>query len=375
MGRAARRKRANRERFRNPEAVVWAGDASVAAAARATRDEREIVDCRISPDWRDTQMATVVIARQASLGKRDAAFFCVDTGCLGVKDCFRRRLSAREYGRYLARFADSGSAAPEPCDPSVAAAVVYGAVAYARSLGFEPADDFERASEVLPELDPADALLPDELGRDGKPHYVAGPGDDVPSVLAQLQERLGSSGFDVDMPAGASLETGGADDEFRGMVPLGTLLPEVAEAETRTVFVVEEQDGVPADSYGFVELYCRASGCDCRRVMLSVCAASSEQVVATISYGFDRDADDAGPFLEPFGAQSAIAKPLLRLAEAVLLRDREYVARLERHYRQFKQEGARIGRQEMPADVYAPCPCGSGKKVKFCCRERLRRSA
>ena len=25
----------------------------------------------------------------------------------------------------------------------------------------------------------------------------------------------------------------------------------------------------------------------------------------------------------------------------------------------------------MPIDAYSPCPCGSGKKIKFCCKDLL----
>lgn len=29
-----------------------------------------------------------------------------------------------------------------------------------------------------------------------------------------------------------------------------------------------------------------------------------------------------------------------------------------------------ISTEQRPVDVYAPCPCGSGKKLKFCCLKR-----
>lgn len=31
-----------------------------------------------------------------------------------------------------------------------------------------------------------------------------------------------------------------------------------------------------------------------------------------------------------------------------------------------------VSTEQRPIDVYAPCPCGSGKKFKFCCRAKVR---
>jgi hypothetical protein len=62
----------------------------------------------------------------------------------------------------------------------------------------------------------------------------------------------------------------------------------------------------------------------------------SKEFLASISFGFDREGEDAGPFLDPLNPQSKYANALLPLVEAVLS-DPAYIARLESHYRQVKE--------------------------------------
>jgi hypothetical protein len=130
------------------------------------------------------------------------------------------------------------------------------------------------------------------------------------------------------------------------------------------------------------------------------------EYLASISYGFDRDDDDAGPYLDPLNRQCRYAEDLMRLVEEVVLSDLAYVARLKRHYALVKRaaidpahpayetlrqatasdegwmsvqaledwaerlekrtpgpEPERVGRND-------PCPCGSGLKYKHCCGRR-----
>jgi uncharacterized protein YecA (UPF0149 family) len=116
--------------------------------------------------------------------------------------------------------------------------------------------------------------------------------------------------------------------------------------------------------------------------------------LASISYAFDRDDPDPGPFLDPLNEQSVYAEKLMELVVDLTLSDPEYLARLERHYRMIKTAASdpghpayealqasidevgqsflsgkprvparRVGRNE-------PCPCGSGRKYKYCCGRR-----
>ena len=179
------------------------------------------------------------------------------------------------------------------------------------------------------------------------------------------------------------------------LVPFVRVSPELAAKETRTVTLFEPRDGVPAGQYGIIEAYCPDPDCDCQRVMLNVVEEKHlSRYLASISYGFDREAEDAGPFLDPLNAQCSYAGGLLRLVAGVVLTDTAYLARLQRHYDVVKQAASdpqhpaydrlqeACERDKALATAPPvrrarprrndPCPCGSGKKYKHCCMRQER---
>lgn len=122
------------------------------------------------------------------------------------------------------------------------------------------------------------------------------------------------------------------------MIPFYIVEPELAVKETRVLNLLVPQGELPVGSYGLLEFYCPDPKCDCWRVMLNVVEEKDLGcLLACISYGFDRDEEDAGPFLDPLNPQSANAEELLRLVETAVLSDSRYVSRLERHYTLVKQ--------------------------------------
>ena len=120
-------------------------------------------------------------------------------------------------------------------------------------------------------------------------------------------------------------------------------------AEYRSL-LVQDHESLPRGQYGLMEFYCAEPDCDCRRVIISVCAPHiSEQPVATFSYGwespdfYDRWSSGAemgermaGPSIEPFAPQSDYAKTLFDMFQDFVLDD-IYIERLKRHYDLFKQ--------------------------------------
>ena len=116
---------------------------------------------------------------------------------------------------------------------------------------------------------------------------------------------------------------------------------EQATAETRTI-TTQNHALLPDDKYALVEAYCPDPTCDCRRVMLNVLPRhqTTEDYLAAIGFGFDRDGEMAGPYLDPLNSQSRHAEALLEIVGAMLETDTAYVARLESHYRQVKQATA-----------------------------------
>jgi hypothetical protein len=191
------------------------------------------------------------------------------------------------------------------------------------------------------------------------------------------------------------------------MMPFFQVEPDLAAKETRMITLFEQQGNIPPGSYGLIELYCPDPDCDCRRVIINIVEKQHPATfLASIGYSFDRDEPDAGPYLDPLNDQCAYADDLLRMVKEIVLRDRRYVARLERHYATVKRAAADpthpayallreaaeseegwMSVQEMdamlgkrvsgppPRDVGRndPCPCGSGKKYKHCCMRKGRR--
>ncbi|NWJ97875.1 MAG: hypothetical protein HXX20_19140 [Chloroflexi bacterium] len=120
-----------------------------------------------------------------------------------------------------------------------------------------------------------------------------------------------------------------------------SLFPEQGLKETRSI-TTSGYPGLLDDCYGLFEAYCTDPKCNCRRVMLNVVSLYhperyNTQYLASISYGFDRKEEMAGPFLDELNPQSPLAKALLSMVEELVLSDPAYIARLEAHYKQVKQ--------------------------------------
>jgi len=137
------------------------------------------------------------------------------------------------------------------------------------------------------------------------------------------------------------------------MEVFGARFPELATEETRAIIITEESGPIPPGEYGFVEFYCNDIKCDCRRVQIRVCSEDRppDNSWAGINFGWERvgfyrkwlkaskeDASEiTGASLEPFAVNSECADCFLQLFRTHLITDQEYVDRLARHYRLFKQ--------------------------------------
>ena len=123
------------------------------------------------------------------------------------------------------------------------------------------------------------------------------------------------------------------------LTPFVTIFARQGEQETRVV-TTSGYPGLPDDEYALVESYCIDPKCDCRRVMLNVAGRrQAKGYLTSVSFGFDRDEDLAGPLLDPLNPQSQYADTLFPLVVQILA-DPAYVARLESHYRQIKRAAA-----------------------------------
>ena len=173
--------------------------------------EPPVVGCWVSPGWRegleapadwpDTNVAhgvghglvSVLVARQHRRGKVSVTGYLVDVYCLGVKDVLGPKVmddnDLRAYVRtYFHVYQTPALAAPI----EMARELVWGAVAYARDLGFEPHADFEKVAGQLGGWEPTGVV---RFGREGRPYFVQGVRDNAMRILATLERSVGEGNF------------------------------------------------------------------------------------------------------------------------------------------------------------------------------------
>ena len=183
------------------------------------------------------------------------------------------------------------------------------------------------------------------------------------------------------------------------MMPFETIFPKIARDEVRVVQSTGH-DRLPLGRYVFRELYCDEPACDCRRALLQVWSEEGRRIAATINYGFEPARppfeDEPQIFLDPLNPQSDVADELIDVFERMITTDRAYHDRLVRHYEMWKSvvddpehpDHALVRSEAYDDPTYVPafprkeparrttpkvganepCPCGSGKKYKRCCR-------
>lgn len=173
---------------------------------------RPVVESWVSPGWSDglgvpedrnwadgshanpaSGLVTALVARTHRHHSISVCVYLVDTYCLGVKNAAGPRVMTE---RRLLAFRDTAFSAyadkPVPAAMDLVRELVFGAVAYARALGFEPHADFAAAAGHLGEWTGPAAIT---FGRDGKPFYHQGPYDDAARVMRTLERTVGRDGF------------------------------------------------------------------------------------------------------------------------------------------------------------------------------------
>jgi hypothetical protein len=144
------------------------------------------------PDWpglanavetEGSGLALVVVARDHG-STASACSFLVDTWCLGVKNTIGPKSVERRKLPGLAATLSGTHPDPMVSAPlELAQQLVFGAVAYARDLGFDPHPDFDSCAGHLGAWDGTCDIT---FGRNGEPFYIAGPYDDQARILRKL---------------------------------------------------------------------------------------------------------------------------------------------------------------------------------------------
>src|SRR6266545_635322 len=196
-----------------PPATVAPLVRAIAAEDHASAPERELIQCWVSPGWRqgltvdghrdwpdvDTPdtgasgLVSVLVTRQARYGKVRVCGWLVDVYCLGVKDTIGpRSMDQRRVAELTGSYFAAYQARPLAAPLDLAQHLVFGAVAYARRLGFEPAPGFDQTTGHLGSWTGPSAI---SFGHNGKPLFVQGPHDNAASILNTLERSVGPNNF------------------------------------------------------------------------------------------------------------------------------------------------------------------------------------
>jgi hypothetical protein len=188
----------------------------VARQAAEAAPEPAVVGCWVSEGWSagltvagdhdwpdrsredgESGLAMVAVARRHKPQRVSVCGYLVDTYCLGVKNALGPEImNERDLPAFLGRY----YSAIQPDTPAIEAPLelarhlVWGAVDYARGLGFEPHPDFAATAGHLGSWDEKSAIT---FGRDGRPFFVQGPHDNPRAVIRTLTASVGEGNFDV----------------------------------------------------------------------------------------------------------------------------------------------------------------------------------
>lgn len=204
-----------------PREVARALGVAVADASRLVRHvaredaarspEAPVVGCWVSPgwseglgapaEWPDTDvpdgvghgLVSVLVAREHRRGKVSVCGYLVDVYCLGVKDVLGPRvMDDADLGAFVRTYFLVFEAPALAAPIEMARELVWGAVAYARALGFEPHREFEQTAGHLGAWNPTGAV---RFGREGKPFFVQGPRDNSARIMRTLERTVGQGNF------------------------------------------------------------------------------------------------------------------------------------------------------------------------------------
>ena len=144
-----------------------------------------VEECLINKDWKQSGLATIIVIRKnRETGQFSFVSFLVDVFCLGLKNAlFQIGVDAGTVVDYIAIYPQSFTEIEyEECR-----GIVLGAIDYAKNLGFEPHDDWEKVKGFIEYDRPY--MTNHEFGKNGKPFYIEGPDDNVEKIMQVLGKQ------------------------------------------------------------------------------------------------------------------------------------------------------------------------------------------
>ena len=139
-------------------------------------------------------LGLVIVTRSKGYNRFVAATYLIDYWCLGLKDTIPpRNCNDSQYKNFVQLSYSQFGQEYEEISLEQAQALVWGAIAYAKTLGFEPHRDFEQSKAHLGESTSEIGL---KFGRNGQPCYVEGPYDNRTKIINTLRNSVGDGNFD-----------------------------------------------------------------------------------------------------------------------------------------------------------------------------------
>ena len=163
-----------------------------------------LLECHISANWQkdDMGLIQILIARQQPDGNICFGTYLIDKYCLGLKNTFANANFSRT--RYRNEIYNRMSQRQEmkECSVELAHQMIYEAIDYAAQFGFQPEKDFANSQYMLAPRGELEEPYHLTFGKDGKPFFIAGPHDNVTSILRQLDKTAGSGNYHFIAPIG-----------------------------------------------------------------------------------------------------------------------------------------------------------------------------
>ncbi len=189
-------KKRRKEKERKKKRARFSSYSEYAHSAYLIKDAKNypLFECLINTDWQDKGMAHIFLLRKQPNNKLILGVYLVDIFCLGLKNTYcNTNLPMEEYQKL--KLSLLKETAISSYSPGKACKIIFGAIEYARRLGFKPQKDFDLSQYVLEGLQNNDCDLTLEFGKDGKPFYIAGPDDDFEAIIETLIKNVGEDNF------------------------------------------------------------------------------------------------------------------------------------------------------------------------------------
>jgi len=163
---------------------------SVEAQIRTRARNLPVYKCYVNKNWKEAQLASVLITRKHTNGNVTMGNYLVDLKLRGIKDCtYKFNESPVQTEDLIKRYPDLY----DECDYNLAHNIIHAGLEFAGDYGFDPHKDFKTAQFILEEDTDDIPLMEIPLGDDGIPVLELHPGESGQREIALLEKTAGDN--------------------------------------------------------------------------------------------------------------------------------------------------------------------------------------